>query len=241
MSLQFSTEAKERFDAIVAKYPQRQAALLPVLHLAQSEFGHLSIDVQRLVAETLEVPPVLVHEVTTFYEMYHEHEEGQFNLELCTNISCHLGGADSLMEHVKKKLGIEIGAKTEDGLFSLMEAECVASCGSGPTMRVGMDYYEHLTPEAVDHLIAKFRMLAPSLNGKPYECGSDGPRAGPVAGFEPPKPQVNSSEPVAEEPDEDKAEAKPEASDASDDAKDAKATKESSAGDDEASPAVEAP
>src|SRR5262245_19477391 len=132
MSLQFSPEAKARIDAIVRRYPQRQAALLPVLHIAQREFGHVSIEVQGLVASTLDVPPVLVHEVVTFYEMFHQHTEGQFHLEICTNISCHLAGADALVDHCKRRLGIEVGHQTADGMFGLMEAECLASCGSGP-------------------------------------------------------------------------------------------------------------
>src|SRR5688572_27533925 len=131
MSLELSTEVKARIEKIAARYPRRQAALLPVLHLVQHEYGYLSVDVQAAVATILDVPPTQVHEVTTFYEMYHQHPEGQFHLELCTNISCHLAGADALVAHVKKSLGVEVGHQTEDGAFSLMEAECLASCGSG--------------------------------------------------------------------------------------------------------------
>ncbi|MCC7385029.1 MAG: NAD(P)H-dependent oxidoreductase subunit E [Deltaproteobacteria bacterium] len=185
MSLQFSAEAKARIDALVRRYPQRQAALLPVLHLAQHEFGSLSLDVQSLVSATLDVPPVVVHEVVTFYEMYHQQREAQFHLEVCTNISCHLAGADALVDHCKKRLGIEVGHQTQDGVFGLMEAECLASCGSGPMMRVGFDYYEHLTPEALDRLLEQLRQLAPSLHGKGYEMGPGGPHVGPVQGFEP--------------------------------------------------------
>ena len=208
MALEFSPEAKARLDAIVAKYPHKEAALLPALHLATEAFGHLSIEAQALVARSLDISPVRVHEVTTFYEMFHEHSEGQFHLELCTNISCHLAGADSLVDHVKKKLGIEVGHQTDDGLFGLMEAECLASCGSGPMMRVGADYYEYLTPEAVDFLIAKFRRIAPSLEGTNYRCGEDGPHTGPVTGFEPPEPKVVAPPPSAP-PDAEPAEAAP--------------------------------
>jgi NADH-quinone oxidoreductase E subunit len=185
MGLQFSESASEELNAIVAKYPRKEAALLPALHLAQREFNHLSIEVQAMVAKTLDIPPVRVHEVTTFYEMFHQHAEGQFHLELCTNISCHLAGADSLVCHAKKKLGIEVGHQSEDGVFGLMEAECLASCGSGPMMRVGDDYYEHLTPEAFDHLLDEFKKQAPGLNGRNYFQGESGPHTGPVSGFEP--------------------------------------------------------
>ena len=209
MGLEFSPEAKARLDAIVAKYPQKEAALLPALHLATELFGHLSIEAQALVAKTLDMHPVRVHEVTTFYEMFHQHSEGQFHLEMCTNISCHLSGADSLVAHVKKKLGIEVGPQTDDGLFGLMEAECLASCGSGPMMRVGMDYYEYLTPEAVDFLIAKFRRIAPSLEGKNYVCGEDGPHTGPVVGFEAKELTVGSTPPQEAPADDDAPEEAP--------------------------------
>jgi NADH-quinone oxidoreductase E subunit len=200
MAVQLSKDAKARFDAIVAQYPHREAALLPVLHLATEEFGHLSAEVQALVATELGVPPVRVREVTTFYEMYHEHAEGQFHLEVCTNIACHLAGADRLVDHCKKKLGVQIGHQTEDGVFGLMEAECLASCGSAPAMRVGLDYYEHLTPDALDFLIAKFRRLAPELKGKNYAQGPEGAHVGPVPGFEPPRPVVHPDAPQPPKP-----------------------------------------
>lgn len=188
MALELKSEVKARIDKIAARYPRRQAALLPVLHLVQHEYGYLSPEVQMAVAVALDVPPTLVHEVTTFYEMYHQHPEGQFHLELCTNISCHLLGADQVVAHVKKELKIEVGHQTEDGVFSLMETECLASCGSGPMMRVGDDYYEYLTIPACDALIKKFREAAPSLSGKHYEHGPSGPHVGAVKGFEAPKP-----------------------------------------------------
>lgn len=189
MALQFSPEAKARIQKLGSQYPEKHAALLPVLHLAQEEFGHLSHEVQLLVSGELDVPPVRVREVVTFYEMFHEHAEGQFHLEVCTNIACHLAGAEQLMAHAKKSLGIEIGHQTEDGVFSLMEVECLASCGSGPTMRLGFDYYEHITPPAFDALVTRCRKLAPTLNGKAYKMDpATGPHTGPFPGFEPKPP-----------------------------------------------------
>ncbi len=205
MSLQLSADSKAQIEAITGRYPNRQAALLPSLHVAQHQFGHLSPEVQALVAQVLGVPTTLVREVVTFYEMYHEHPEGQFHLEICTAFSCHLMGADGLTKHCKKKLGIEVGHHTEDGVFSLMEAECLASCGSGPMMRVGDDYYEHLTPESLDHLIDKFRGMAPGLKGQHYEHGKDGPHVGAVRGFVPkllpvtPMPAVAKTEAKADD------------------------------------------
>lgn len=186
MPLEFSSEVKARIQGILARYPNRQAALLPVLHLVQRELGYLSIEAQSEVARELAVPATLVREVTTFYEMFREHPEGQYHLEFCTNISCHLAGADAIVEHVKKSLAIEVGHQTEDGVFSLIEAECLASCGSGPMLKVGLDYYEGLSIPAVDALLGRFRAEAPALQGKAYECDEHGPHVGPLAGFEPP-------------------------------------------------------
>ncbi len=200
MPMEFSEAAKKQFDAIVAKYPERQAALLMVLHLAQDEFGCLDLEVQSLVAERLGVPKVLVREVTTFYEMFHEHKEGQFHLEVCTNIACHIAGADRLVSCVKKKLGVEVGFKTEDGVFSLMEAECLASCGSAPVMKVGLDYYEYLTEAALLSLIETFKALAPELGGRAYKTAGSEPHVGPVSGFEPPAPAAPSATSVPSAP-----------------------------------------
>ncbi len=190
MALEFTAEERATIDGIVARYPNKAAALLPVLHMAQDKFQALSIEAQLLVAHTLDVPPTRVREVVTFYEMFHEHPEGQFHLELCTNIACHLGGADLLMKHLVDRLGIEIGHQTEDGTFSLMEVECLASCGSGPMMKVGMDYYEHLDEASIDTLLDKLKALAPSLGGKAYICGKDGPHTGPVPGHNPALPVI---------------------------------------------------
>lgn len=190
MPLELNDQDKAEIEAILGRYPENAAALLPVLHYAQRKFGHLSNEAQLLVAEAVGVPPTRVKEVVTFYEMYHEHPEGQFHLELCTNISCHLLGGEELMAHLVDRLGIEVGHMTEDGVFSLMEVECLASCGSGPVMKVGEDYYEHLTPEAVDALLERFKQEAPGLGGRPYVCKKSGPHVGCVPGFEPKLPVI---------------------------------------------------
>ena len=195
MALAFTDEDRAKIEQIVARYPNKPAALLPVLHYAQDKFGHLAPEVQLLVAHAIDVPPPRVREVVTFYEMYHEHPEGQFHLEVCTNISCHLMGGDAVLDHLRGKLGIECGHHTADGMFSLMEAECLASCGSGVCMKVGRDYYEGLTPAAVDALLERFEKLAPELKGRPYVHGKDGPHVGPVKGFEAPRPGAGTPAP----------------------------------------------
>lgn len=183
--LQLTDADHEIIATLVSRYPQPAAALLPVLHHAQDRFGHLAPPVQRLVAEALDVPPARVREVVTFYEMFHEHPEGQFHLELCTNISCHLLGGGALLGHLQQKLGIAPGQVTEDGVFSLMEAECLASCGSGVCMKVGLDYYEQLTVPALDALLERLRGEAAALEGQAYRHAQPEPHVGPVPGFEP--------------------------------------------------------
>ncbi len=185
MPFELTDEEKTRIEEICAQYPQRGAAVLPVLHLVQDRLGHLPTEAQLAVARALDIPPTRVKEVVTFYEMFHEAPEGRFHIELCTNISCHLAGARELMAHIEDRLGIQVGQKTEDGVFSLMEAECLASCGSGPVAKVGVDYYEYLTPEAVDGLIERLRALAPAYEDRVYVCAEGQPHVGPVPGFVP--------------------------------------------------------
>lgn len=191
MALELTAEDRAEITRIRGRYPDahQAAALLPLLHYLQERFGHLAPEVQLIAAEELKVPPTRVHEVVTFYEMYHEHPEGQFHLEVCTNIACHLQGGDRLLEHFKKRLGIEVGHTTEDGMFSLMEAECIASCGSGPCMRIGEDYYESLSIEAADGLLSQLKEKAKGLNGRAYMREGPEPHVGPVKGFEPPPPR----------------------------------------------------
>ena len=195
MAFELTADEKARIEEICAKYPSRAAALLPVLHLVQDRVGSLPSEAQLAVARALDVPPTRVKEVVSFYEMFHEQPEGRFHLELCTNISCHLAGARELLEYVEERLGIKVGQKTEDGVFSLIEAECLASCGSGPVAKVGVDYYEYLTPDAVDGLLDQLRAAAPEYEGKVYICARGQPHVGPVSGFEPkappPPPKAN--------------------------------------------------
>lgn len=190
MGLELTAEDRVEVARICARYPaeHKQAALLPTLHYLQERFGHLAPEVQLLAARELQVPPTLVREVVTFYEMFHEHEEGQFHLEVCTNIACHLQGGDAVLDHLRAKLGIECGQHTPDGMFSLMEAECLASCGSGPCMKVGEDYYEFLTVESTDGLLERFKAQSAELKGKAYMRSGPEPHTGPVPGFKPPPP-----------------------------------------------------
>ena len=147
MAAELSKEGKEHFSAILARYPEKRAALMPTLWLAQKEFGYLGTDALALVAELLELPPTFVASVASFYTMYYKKPMGRFHVQVCTNLSCSLVGSDNIVDCLRKRLGIDLGETTVDGLFSLDEVECLASCGSGPMMQINDDYWENLTNE----------------------------------------------------------------------------------------------
>ncbi len=156
----FDAEGQKRFDAgfekAVAKYPadKRKAALLAVLHLAQEILGWLPEQAMAYVGLKLDVPPVRVREVATFYTMYRLRPTGKHHLEICNSISCWAMGAEKLFAHCEQKLGIKKGETTRDGKFSLGEVACLAACGGAPAMLVNnYRYAEYVTPEALDALI----------------------------------------------------------------------------------------
>ena len=156
----FSTEALAQVNKIIARYPEgrQKSALLPVLHLAQSEFdGWLSPAVMDYVASLLSIKPIEVYEVATFYSMYNLEPVGKCLIEVCQTGPCWLRGADDIVEHLEKKLGIKNGETTPDGMFSLKTVECLGSCGTAPMLQCGAEYYEDLTPEKVDALVEKLR------------------------------------------------------------------------------------
>ncbi len=148
-----SDQAKSAIEAEFPKYPDKRSALLPALWIAQGEQGFLSESAMIDVAELLDLTPVQVYDVATFYYMYHLKPVGRFHIQVCKTLSCALVGANSIMEQIKKRLGIDLGETTPDGLFSLTRVECLASCGSGPMMQINEDYYEHLTNEKVDRIL----------------------------------------------------------------------------------------
>jgi NADH-quinone oxidoreductase E subunit len=151
---EFSPDALARYREIVTRYPERRAALMPTLWLAQEEFGWLSVPVQEYVARLMDLPLAWVTSVVTFYTMYWTEPPARFRLQLCRNLSCALRGADGLRQCIREKLGIRHGEQTPDGLFELEEVECLASCGTAPVVQVNnREYHENLTPEALVALI----------------------------------------------------------------------------------------
>ncbi|ARU04117.1 NADH-quinone oxidoreductase subunit E [Comamonas serinivorans] len=133
------TEAtKARFAREVAKYPPEgiQSAVMACLSIVQQEYGWVSAESEKAVAEYLDIPPMAVHEVTTFYNMYNQHPVGKFKLNVCTNLPCQLRNGQHALEHLEKKLGIHAGETTADGLFTLQQCECLGACADAPVMLV---------------------------------------------------------------------------------------------------------
>jgi NADH-quinone oxidoreductase E subunit len=157
MALEFSPQSKQRIERLLTRYPEKQAALLPVLHIAQDEFGYLPDPVVELVARTLGVSPAHVFGVVTFYTMFHREKHGKNELMVCTNISCMLRGGYGILQHIEKRLGIKAGESTADGVFALVEEECLAACANAPMMICGEDYFLDLTPEKVDTILDDLR------------------------------------------------------------------------------------
>jgi NADH-quinone oxidoreductase subunit E len=160
----FSLELVKKFDEIVSRYPKgkQKSGLLPILHLVQAEYGWVSSPAMDKVAEYLDIQPIEVYEVATFYSMYFMRPQGKYVLEVCRTGPCGIVGAEKIMDHIEEKLGVKEGEVTADGLFSWRGVECLAACGFGPVLQIGPEYtfYEKLTNESVDQLIADLKSKA---------------------------------------------------------------------------------
>lgn len=156
---QLSDHAKAEIDIWIAKYPEgrKQSAVLAALREVQHENdGYLTCGLMDAVAEYLEMPPIAVYEVVSFYSMLETEKVGRHSISVCTNISCMLNGSDTIMQYIEKKLGIKEGESTEDGRYHLkQEEECLAACCGAPMMMVDHVYHENLTPEKVDEILGK--------------------------------------------------------------------------------------
>ncbi|MCX7117808.1 MAG: NADH-quinone oxidoreductase subunit NuoE [Legionellales bacterium] len=149
----------KEIDAWVAKYPkeEKQSAVMSALMVAQKEHGFLTKEVMDAVADYLDMAPIAVYEVASFYTMYEHQPIGRHLVNVCTNISCKLRNCDAIVSHLETKLDIKLGETTADGLYTLRQVECLGACVNAPMMQVNKDYHENLTPENVDAILARYR------------------------------------------------------------------------------------
>jgi NADH-quinone oxidoreductase subunit E len=161
--IQFSQEKLDKVKEIIARYPEgkHKSALIPLLHLAQEEFGGwLDVPSMDYVAGLLDIKPIEVYEVATFYSMFNMKPVGKYVLEVCQTGPCMLNGSDQIIDHIKNKLGIQAGETSADGLFTLKPVECLGACGYAPMMQLGKHFREHLTTEKVDSILEELRLAA---------------------------------------------------------------------------------
>lgn len=165
--MSLSEQLRERIAAELPKYPEKRAVLLPALHLVQAECGGwIPRDVVPEIAELLEIPPIEVWEVISFYSLFHADPVGRFHLQVCTNLSCCLRGARAVVRAIEEELDIRPGETTADGLFSLGEVQCLGSCGTAPVLQVNNERYdEELTAERVRELLERLRRQAAEASG----------------------------------------------------------------------------
>jgi NADH-quinone oxidoreductase subunit E len=154
--IKFSDEKLNKVNELVSRYPEgkQKSALLPVLHMAQHEFGGwLDVSTMDYVASLLKLQPIEVYEVATFYSMYNLKPVGKYVFEVCQTGPCMVNGSDQIIDYIKQKLSIGVGETTADGLFTLKVVECLGACGYAPMMQLGKTYREHLTKEKIDEII----------------------------------------------------------------------------------------
>ncbi len=153
MSLEFSEKAKKKIEEIIARYPQKEAAILPILHITQQEFGSISAEEEKLVARILGIKPISVRELVTFYTMLSRESLGKYHIQVCSNLSCSLLGAGNFVDYLVEKLGIEPGETTPDKKFTLSTVECLGACERAPCMLINFNYYGEMDPKKVDEIL----------------------------------------------------------------------------------------
>jgi len=165
--MKFSDDKIKEVQRIINFYPEgkQKSAVIPVLHLAQEEFGGwLSTETMDYVASLLNLAPIEVYEVATFYSMYNLKPVGKYMFEVCQTGPCMLNGSDDIIKYIYDKLGIKPGETSADGMFTLKTVECLGACGYAPMMQMGKNYREHLTKDKVDAIIAECRNIAAAKN-----------------------------------------------------------------------------
>jgi NADH-quinone oxidoreductase subunit E len=158
--VKFTDEVLEKVLKIIARYPQgkESSAILPVLHIAQEELGgYLSVEVMNYVSGILNIQPIEVYEVATFYSQYYLEKTGKYVIEVCQTGPCAICGGEDIADYIEKKLGIKTGETTSDNLFTLRRVECLGACGYAPAMQINTEFYEYLTKEKIDLTLDNLR------------------------------------------------------------------------------------
>jgi NADH-quinone oxidoreductase subunit E len=153
--MELPAEVRRRIDEVITHYPQKRSAVMMVLHIVQEHAGSISEQAIEWVAQRLDLQPINVYEVVTFYPMYRMHPTGKYHIKVCRTLPCALGGAKELCQNLQRKLGIGLRQTTKDGKFTIEEVECLASCGTAPVMMVNDDFYEGVTAEKAEEILGK--------------------------------------------------------------------------------------
>src|SRR6516165_3241926 len=155
--MKFSDQLEQRFATMVANRPTKRSVLVPMLLYIQDEIGSLTDEAIDEIAQRVDITPLEVRNVISYYSMLRTRPIGKYNFQICTNVSCLLRGSDEIFDHCKQKLGIGHKQSTPDGLFHLEEVECIGACSWAPAMMLNYEFHENLTPEKIDELIGGIR------------------------------------------------------------------------------------
>ncbi|HVE70050.1 MAG TPA: NAD(P)H-dependent oxidoreductase subunit E [Thermoanaerobaculia bacterium] len=156
-TIEFPEEAKKRFEHILTRYPNKEAALLPTLHLVQELWGYISPEAVHYVGELLDLSPATVFGVVSFYDMYDQQPVGKYRLRVCTNLSCMVNNAYDIYEHLCERLQVKPHETTKDGLYTVLEVECLGSCDTAPVVQVNNDYHESMSVAKMDSLLERLK------------------------------------------------------------------------------------
>lgn len=151
--MKFTDSERKEIEKLRKRYPESRSLVLPLMWMLQKRDGYISDDAVHLIAGELDIPPIWVEEVRSWYSMFSRDKEGTFVLEICNNLSCSLMGSQDIIDYICDKLKIKVGETTKDGTFTVKTAECLGSCGTGPMMQVGDMYYEMLDEKKVDEIL----------------------------------------------------------------------------------------
>src|SRR5215468_738028 len=152
----------QEIDTIISRYAQKRSAVLPILYIAQDEYGHLTDPAIREVAEILDLPPTDVFEVVGFYTLFYSQPVGKWVLQVCDDVPCCFLGAEEIVAGLEQRLGIAVDGTTADGMFTLQRVKCLADCDRAPVVQANLEYYRNLTPEQVDAMLTELRLRAES-------------------------------------------------------------------------------